>query len=131
MSNERASLLPADLDLSEFTPAPRATPRAKPDKLAIRKAAEARGFGSREPEQVAEPAPVPPSAVEIEPVPARATVRRRSRQRITGRNQQLNIKATEATITRFYDITDAQGWVLGETLEQALDALEREIVAKG
>ena len=43
---------------------------------------------------------------------------------------QLNIKATQDTVDLFYRLTDAQGWVLGETLERALEALERELAAK-
>lgn len=45
----------------------------------------------------------------------------------TGRNRQINIKASDATIETLYDIADAQGWVLGETLERALAALQREL----
>lgn len=48
----------------------------------------------------------------------------------TGRNRQINIKASDATIEALYDIADAQGWVLGETLEQALAALQRELAQR-
>jgi predicted lipoprotein len=43
----------------------------------------------------------------------------------TGRNQQLNIKATAQTIERFYTLADAKRMPHGELLEQALDALEK------
>ena len=43
---------------------------------------------------------------------------------------QLNIKATQDTVDLFYRLTDNQGWVLGETLERALEALQRELAAK-
>lgn len=43
----------------------------------------------------------------------------------TGRNQQINFKATPATIERFYRIADEKKLPLCETLELALDALER------
>lgn len=50
--------------------------------------------------------------------------RRIARHR-TGRNQQLNIKATAETIDRFYKLADKRRVALGELLEQGLDALER------
>jgi transposase len=43
---------------------------------------------------------------------------------------QLNIKATQDTVDLFYRLTDSQGWSLGETLERALEALERELTAQ-
>src|SRR5579863_8108265 len=43
----------------------------------------------------------------------------------TGRNQQLNIKATAKTIYRFYKIADAKRVPHGELLELALNALEK------
>jgi len=43
----------------------------------------------------------------------------------TGRNQQINIKATAQVIERLYKLADARHVPLGELLEQALDALER------
>lgn len=48
----------------------------------------------------------------------------------TGRNRQINIKASDATIEALYAIADAEGWVLGETLERALAALQRELARK-
>ncbi len=47
----------------------------------------------------------------------------------TGRNVQFNIKATTETIERFARLSDAQGWVFGETLMHALDALEARLAA--
>jgi hypothetical protein len=43
---------------------------------------------------------------------------------------QLNIKARTEAINAFYAITDQQGWVLGETFENAIEALKRELAAK-
>jgi hypothetical protein len=40
------------------------------------------------------------------------------------------MKVTQATADRFTRLADAQGWVFGEMLEQALDAFERELQAK-
>lgn len=49
---------------------------------------------------------------------------RRYRHR-TGRNQQINIKATSQVIERLYKLADAKQVPLGELLEQALYALEK------
>lgn len=50
---------------------------------------------------------------------------RTARRWRTGRNQQLNIKATAQTIERFYRLADAKRMPHGELLERALDALEK------
>lgn len=55
--------------------------------------------------------------------PRSATPKRR-RTHTTGRNQQLNFKATAATVERFYALADKKGIPLCELLEQALDALD-------
>lgn len=47
------------------------------------------------------------------------------RRYTTGRNQQLNVKATAETVERFYRLADQQGVPLGELLDQALKALEK------
>ena len=46
-----------------------------------------------------------------------------------GRNAQLNIKVRSETLDAFYNIADGQKWVLDETLERALAALEKELGA--
>jgi hypothetical protein len=56
-------------------------------------------------------------------------VKKKQRRHRTGRNLQLNVKVAAKTLESFYEITDRQGWVLGETLEKALAALERELAA--
>jgi len=48
---------------------------------------------------------------------------RQPRRHVTGRNRQINIKATEETITELYRIADAMNLPLGAVLEQALVAL--------
>ena len=48
-----------------------------------------------------------------------------ARRHRTGRNQQLNVKATAETIARFYRLADEHGAVLGVFLELALDAFEK------
>jgi hypothetical protein len=47
------------------------------------------------------------------------------RRRITGRNQQINIKTTAEAIERLYAIADRKRVTLGQVLEDALDALEK------
>ena len=125
----RASILDglddeADLDLSRFQP------KAGPDKDAlpaeqVRAIAEASNFPSREPKPrraAVEPAPAAP--------PAAAPVRRPPRRHRTGRTMQLNARTTPQTVEAFYAIADAQGWLVGETIEHALAALQRELAAK-
>lgn len=60
------------------------------------------------------PSPAPP--------PARVP-----RRHITGRNRQINIKATEETIEELYRIADKMGVPLGAVLERALAALAKDI----
>jgi hypothetical protein len=118
MTSGRASIFDEgtdqDLDLTGFEPkkARAARPAESPEK--VRALSEANHFPSRAP---AKPQPPPQSP------PLR-------RGRRTGRNMQLNIKASQDTVDLFYRLTDSQGWVLGETLERALEALERELAAK-
>lgn len=88
-------------DLSDFTP--KAQPKPVEPKQIERMATEL-GFPSRQ------------------PVVTAATPKRR--RYMTGRNQQLNIKATAETVARFYRLADQQGVPLGELLDQALQALE-------
>lgn len=56
---------------------------------------------------------------------APATPKRKPRRYKTGRNQQLNIKATGETIERFLKLADARNVPLGECLRLAVEALER------
>lgn len=87
---------------------------------AINKIAESNGFPSRkaatasasETAKLTGEAPVAPS-------PARAP-----RRHVTGRNRQINIKATEETIEQLYRIADDMRLPLGAVLEQALAALD-------
>ena len=116
-TRERADLGFADV-LEDFNPAewaPDAVPSPKPriERAGTRKVAAAAGFRSREPRP--EPQPEAGRAGE-------AQVRRRR----TGRNTQLNLKARPETIAAFCAIADLKGWGLGETLEHAVELLERE-----
>ena len=107
MSSPRASIFEADdLDISGFVPRPGpGTSAPLPEQ--VRAVAEAANFHSRE-----------------QPTPAPKRAQRRHR---TGRNVQFNVKASQETVDAFYAISDAKGWVLGETLEHALAALKREL----
>ena len=49
------------------------------------------------------------------------------RRYVTGRNVQFNVKASQETIDAFVAIADRQKWVLGETLEHAVAALEQQL----
>lgn len=52
--------------------------------------------------------------------------KRRSRS-TTGRNVQLNLKATPEVVSQFNSIADANDWSLAETFEQALAALQQKL----
>jgi hypothetical protein len=92
-------------DLSDFAPKAQSKP-VEPQQ--IERIATEMGFPSRQP-VVAETA--------TKAVPKR-------RRYTTGRNQQLNVKATAETVARFYRLADQRGVPLGELLDQALQALE-------
>ena len=66
-----------------------------------------------------------PSRQAVKEVSPISTGKRQQRRYRTGRNQQLNIKATEQTIEKFYRLADKEKITLGELLERALDALEK------
>jgi hypothetical protein len=110
MSGKRASIFDAEseLDVSGFVPA-EAIPKVRPEQ--VKAVSEAANFQSREPRR------------EI----MTASPKREPRRYRTGRNIQLNIKARAEIIDAFYGIADRKGWVLGETFERAVAALEREL----
>lgn len=103
---ERAGLFEEDLDLSQFTSRKPAKTELPPPE-AVRAIAEGANFQSRE--------------------PSKPALQRQQRRYRTGRNIQLNTKVTMSTRDGFYDICDRYNWVLGETLERALQALRREL----
>jgi hypothetical protein len=107
MMSERASVFDStpDFDVSGFTPQ---KPKASAPREKVRQVSEGSEFRSREPEE--------------RPIP-----KRRARRHVTGRNIHLGIKVTRETYEAFYQIADEQGWVLGETLERAVEALKEEI----
>lgn len=95
-------------DLSDFSPAPGAAPVKPVQKEQIDRLAVENNFPSRQ-----------------APRPADPPQRKPGRRYTTGRNQQINIKATAATIERLYRIADARHLPLGEVLDLALAALEQ------
>jgi hypothetical protein len=114
MAKQRASIFEADdvqeLDLTGFTPKTVADTIAPPVEQ-VRAVSQAAHFRSREPA-----APKP----EAQP-------RRTARRYRTGRNVQFNVKALQKTVDAFYAVSEDQGWVLGYTLQRAVEALQREL----
>jgi hypothetical protein len=112
MSTERASVFDQgpEIDITGFKPRTATKPAAQPEQ--VKAISETASFVSREPIRA--------------PRQTAAPVAREQRRHRTGRNIQLNIKARAETIERFYAIADRKGWVLGETFERAIAALERE-----
>ena len=109
MASERAPIFDEDeLDLSDFKA--ESEPPRRPDLAAVRSLAAERGFVSREAVQAGESAE------------GETRLRRRY---TTGRNRQLNLRVTASALNRFYALADENGWVLGETFEHAVAALER------
>lgn len=104
-------------DLNDF--APQNTPKPVPT-TAIEEIAQASGFPSRK----AQRRTANPEVAQAAPSPAPL----RRRRRTTGRNRQINIKATEETIAELYRIADELDLPLGAVLERALEAL---VAAKG
>ncbi|WP_068879165.1 hypothetical protein [Phenylobacterium sp. CCH12-B4] len=119
-----------DVDVDGFRPVEAPRPRDPAVIAAIRETAEAKGFASRGPVRPTPPATSSPSASAAPSQPAVAQEARLRRRR-TGRDRQLNVKVTDDCLSRFYAIADAQGWGLGETLEEALAALEAALTAAG
>jgi hypothetical protein len=112
MTKERASIFADDaaLDLSGFAPKAALEPSGVSADLVLA-VAEASRFPSREAKPVARHPP---------------------RIHRTGRTMQFNARTTPEAVEALYAIADQQGWLVGETLEQAryaatvlLDVFER------
>jgi hypothetical protein len=96
-------------DLNDFEPTKLKEKSPKPvEKAVIDQVAADNGFPSRQ-----------ASRPEVKQAP------RQQRRYTTGRNQQINVKATAETIERFYRIADEMRVPLGEVLDRALEALEK------
>jgi hypothetical protein len=114
MAKSRANIFEegegTELDLGGFAPKNAIDSKApKPEQ--VREVAQAARFLSREPSLPKHDAPL-------------KCPNRRYR---TGRNVQFNIKALQETVDSFYAVTDKQKWVLGYTLQRAIEALQREL----
>lgn len=115
MSKPRASIFEEgdvqELDVGSF--APKTTIDAKaPRAEQVRAVSQAAKFLSRE-----------PAAPNFD-----AQTKRAARRYRTGRNVQFNVKALQETVDAFYAVTESQpGWVLGYTLQRAIEALQREL----
>jgi hypothetical protein len=105
-------------DLDDFTADPAPKPVAA---AAIEQIAQAAGFPSRK-------AGTGTADVRNKGHVGQSTAppRRTPRRRTTGRNQQINIKATEETIEQLYRIADDLNLPLGAVLERALAALDTD-----
>jgi len=99
-------------DLSDFEPKTPASPAPALPPQAGERVAQDLGFPSRQPARAAKTLP--------------ELARKTRRRYTTGRNRQINIKATTAAIERLYKIADTRHLPLGEVLEIALDALEKQ-----
>lgn len=108
MPKSRASIFgeSGELDVSGFAPK-KATDATAPAPQRVRAVAEAADFRSRDPKMGGEGD-------------------RQPRRYRTGRNVQLNLKASQQTVDAFYDVCDKTGWVSGEALEYAIAALQRD-----
>ncbi|MGH7097083.1 MAG: hypothetical protein ACREE4_05405 [Stellaceae bacterium] len=104
----------SDLNLDRFKP--RAAPAAdRPTPQDLRGIAERTKFISREPKEAGTP-----------PVPL---LRRGNRR--TGRTVTVTLKTTPDHSNRFYAIAEARDWLVGETFEHALQALEEKLARLG
>ena len=112
MAKSRASVFEEmkELDLGGFAPKSTIDTHA-PLPQEVRAVTEAAQFRSRE-----ALAPKAPSKS-----------KRAARRYRTGRNVQFNVKALQETVDAFYAVTEAKGWVLGYTLQRAIEALQREL----
>jgi hypothetical protein len=112
MGNERVDLgfggdALEDFDPNDWVPNADKTANDRPKAEETQKAAQAAGFTSRE----SKPATKTDKLV---------------RRRRTGRDTQFNMRTKAETKQAFYDIADANDWGLGETLEKAVELLEKE-----
>ena len=115
MTKKRVSIFEESevLDVAGFGPKTGIDATA-PAAEEVRAVAQAARFRSRE-----------PVAPKLE-----AQFTRPPRRYRTGRNVQFNVKALRETVEAVYAITESQGWVLGYTLQRAIEALQRELESK-
>ena len=112
MENNRISIFEEEIDLSGFAPEAETAKAAPPAEL-VRKVSESAHFHSREPTR------------------ARSQAKHKPRTYRTGRTATFSAKTTPAVYDALYAIADRQEWKIGETLEHALAALQRELSVQG
>ena len=123
---ERASIFDQeddDVDVAGFKPAAAPRPRDPQAVAAVRQTAESKGFVSREVSWRCA-AGSGPTVAGVGGADAAGSP---SSAGASGRDKQLNIKTTDDCLARMYAIADTHGWGLGETLEQAIAALEVQL----
>ena len=122
MSGSRPSVFSEDLDLSSFAPKKGEAKQLLPPET-LEQVSEENGFKSREPKPPAPPRPQLPKR----PIAAK-----------TGRTVLLNARLTQRAHDRYHEIVESERLryeagelthrvTLGEVVERALAALEREI----
>ena len=99
-------------DLDDFAPEAKIK-KPKTEKAIIDQVAADNNFPSRQPSK------------SIATLPVVLPAGRQQRRYTTGRNQQINVKATSETIEQFYRLADQMNVPLGEVLARALIALEK------
>ena len=111
--NKRASIFDdaAELDVDVGAFKPEIAAPLEPDRETLKAISEASNFPSRQ----------------AKPVQASTSTKREPRRHRTGRTAQFNVRTTPQTVDEFYRLADQKGWLVGETLERALAALQREI----
>lgn len=97
-------------DLEDFAPETKPK-KPKPETSVINQVAADNNFPSRQPSKSLAASATPAG--------------RQQRRYTTGRNQQINVKATGETIEQFYRLADQMNVPLGEVLARALDALQK------
>jgi hypothetical protein len=117
MTGERISVFENadDLDLGSFAPQPKSR-KPKPSPEQVRAVSEAAKFPSRQ-----------ASAPYAEPAVSYESPLRKPRYHKTGRTAQLNTRVMPETFEAVYALAEKQGWLIGETVEKAVDALLREL----
>lgn len=110
MATDRLSIFEdqPEPDLSAFQP--RTGERSRPDPGQVRALGDAANFPSRQ----------------IQPPPA-PIGKRKTHHRKTGRTAQLAQKVRPEYLDLLYRLAEQKNWGLGETIERAFEALEREI----
>jgi len=119
MTQERLSVFgdTGDLDLSTFKP--QKSKKLKPAREKVRAVTEAASFPSRE--------GTPPTPEQLHEPPVSEPLKRKPRYHTTGRTAQLNCRVMPAIHNKIYAIADQKGWLVGQTVERAIEALEREL----